>query len=269
MKAAYVGIDILYPALTSLYDTGCEILKVFTCNTDNVTEFNTATVSFAKDHGIPVQTERIKRDDLYHLLDMGCDFVLVGGYYYVIPVIEELRIVNTHPAYLPIGRGGWPMPQTILKGMTESGVTMHRMTKDLDEGAIILRRQMPVYPDTDNLETFTKRQWELIPDMVKELVADFDNLWNNAAPQPEDAEYWQLPEKEDYTVRDTDDFARADLVLRAFYGYECYYIDTKTNTEYELIRASAHKGEPMSPAPGHKLFTIEGGYISSPRTRCV
>ena len=41
MKAAYVGIDLLYPALPALADTGCEILRVFTCETDNVTEFNT------------------------------------------------------------------------------------------------------------------------------------------------------------------------------------------------------------------------------------
>ena len=90
MKAAYIGIDILYPALTSLYDTGCEILKIFTCKTDNVTEFNTQTTAFAGEHSIPLQTDRIKREDLYKLHEMGCDFVLVGGYYHIIPVIEEM-----------------------------------------------------------------------------------------------------------------------------------------------------------------------------------
>ena len=117
MKAACVGIDILYPVLISLYETECEIVKVFTCKTDNITEFNTKTVSFAKEHNIPIQMERITQDDLYDLVAMGCNFVLVGGYYHVIPVIEELRIVNTHPAYLPIGRGAWPMPLTIIKRM--------------------------------------------------------------------------------------------------------------------------------------------------------
>ena len=137
MKVACVSIDILHPVLTSLYDCGCEIMKVFTCKTDNITEFNTKTVAFAKEHDIPLQMDRITKDDLYDLVALGCDFVLVGGYYYVIPVIDELRIVNTHPAYLPIGRGAWPMPLTILKGLTESGITMHRMTKGLDEGEII------------------------------------------------------------------------------------------------------------------------------------
>ena len=29
MKAAYIGIDLLYPALTALRETGAEILKIF------------------------------------------------------------------------------------------------------------------------------------------------------------------------------------------------------------------------------------------------
>ncbi len=269
MKAACVGIDILHPVLTSLYDTGCEIMKVFTCNTDNVTEFNVKTVSFAKEHDIPLQYDRITKDDLYDLVAGGCDFVLVGGYYYVIPVIEELRIVNTHPAYLPIGRGAWPMPLTILKGLTESGITMHRMTKGLDEGEIILRERIPVYPEKDTLLTLTERQNALIPGMVKSLVSDFDNLWDNATKQDESiAEYWEMPREEDYTVRDTCTFQQADLILRAFYSYECYYIDTNTGQKYELIGARAHKGQ--APAPGdEKIFLIKGGYISSPQARYI
>ncbi len=268
MKAAYVGIDILYPALTSLYETGVEIIKLFTCKTDNVTEFNTATISFAGEHGIPVQMERIRKDDLYELLKMGCDFVLVGGYYHILPVIDELRMVNTHPAYLPIGRGAWPMPLTILKGLKESGVTLHRVVPELDAGNIILQSKVPVYPD-DDLLTLTKRQNSTIPAMVQKLVSDFDRLWNEAKPQGDDAQYWEMPTKEDYTVKDTDSFEKADLILRAFYSYECFFTDTKNDKEYELIGARAHKGPVTLPSEGEELFSIEGGYISSRRVRCL
>jgi methionyl-tRNA formyltransferase len=268
MKAAYIGIDNWYPVLTSLYDTGTKIIKIFTCKTDNYTEFNTRTTAFAKEHDIPLQIERIKRDNLYALVDMGCDFVLVGGYYHVIPVIDELRIVNTHPALLPMGRGGWPMPLTIIKGLAISGVTMHRMTMGLDEGEIILKESVPVYPD-DNLVTLCERQNAKLPGMVNRLVADFDNLWNNAVPQTGDAEYWELPTEEDYTLRDTDSYEKAELTLRAFYGYECFYIDSATNEKYEMIGAVAHKGEAPKEAQNEKIFSISGGYITSPRTRSI
>lgn len=268
MKAAYVGIDILYPVLTSLYDTGCEIVKIFTCKTDNYTEFNTATTAFAHEHGIPLQIRRITRDDLYELVSMGVDFVLFGGYYHVIPVIDELRIVNTHPALLPLGRGAWPMPLTILKGLKESGVTMHRMVQALDEGDIILQERIPVYED-DNLMTLTARQWSVIPKMVSSLISDFDNLWNNARPQTGHAEYWEMPTKKDFSITGDTPYKEADLVLRAFYSYECFYTDTITNDEFELINGIAHEG-PCPPSLGdHKILPVKGGYITCERVRRV
>ena len=66
MKAAYVGIDFLYPALPALAEI-CEILKIFTCRTDNVTEFNTQVTAYARDHGVPLQTERVRLSDLEDL----------------------------------------------------------------------------------------------------------------------------------------------------------------------------------------------------------
>ncbi len=266
MKVAYVGIDILYPVLTSLYDTGCEIIKIYTCKTDNITEFNTQTIEFAVSHNIPYQINRIGKDDLHELSYLGCKFVLFGGYYYRIPVIDELKIVNTHPALLPLGRGAWPMPLTILKGLNESGVTMHKMVQALDEGDIILQEKIPVYSD-DNLISLTKRQWSLIPDMVSRLVSDFDNLWNNAVPQKGHAEYWAMPEKKDFTVTNKMSFIDADLILRAFYTYECIFINTDSNEKYELIGATAHKGSLPKEVSNGNYFCISDGYILCDRVR--
>lgn len=265
MKVAYIGIDILFPVLTSLYDTGCEIVKIFTCKTDNVTEFNTSTTAFAREHCIPLQIERIKKSDLYELYEAGCKFVLVGGYYYIIPIIDELPIVNTHPALLPIGRGAWPMPITILKGLSESGVTLHRMVQALDEGDIILQEKIPVYPD-DDLVSLSQRQHSVIPKMVKELVSDFDNLWNKAYPQPDGAQYWAMPSEADYTVRSDMSFEEADLILRAFMGYECIYINEKENIKMEFIEAKAHKGAPKE-ALTDKAWPLLDGYIICERIR--
>jgi methionyl-tRNA formyltransferase len=205
---------------------------------------------------------------LYELVDMGCDFVLFGGYYHVIPVIDELRIVNTHPAVLPLGRGAWPMPLTILKGLSESGITMHRMVQALDEGDIILQEKVPVYPD-DNLVTLTERQWSVIPKMVQTLVSDFDNLWNNATPQTGHAEYWEMPTENDFTITDEYTFEQADLILRAFYSYECYYIDTKNQKKYELIGATCHRNSETVSDDNMLVLPIKDGFVTSPRHRVI
>ena len=47
MKIAYIGIDLFFPALKELEKQGCEILKIFNCKTDNITEFNTKIVGYA------------------------------------------------------------------------------------------------------------------------------------------------------------------------------------------------------------------------------
>lgn len=268
MKVAYVGIDLLYPALTSLYKAGCEIVKIFTCKTDNYTEFNTKVIGFAREHDIPLEINKITKDDLYELMDMGCDFMLCAGYYHIIPVIPEFRIVNVHPSYLPVGRGAWPMPLTILKGLTKSGVTFHQMEKGLDTGKILIQKECPVYPESDDLVSLSERQWDLIPDMIDTLVSDFDRLWENAYPQEGEVQYWDMPDPLQYTIRSDMSFAEADLILRAFKSYECFYIDAETNEKLELIDAVATRTTDGASKP-EKLLKLKDGYVICERIRKI
>lgn len=258
MKAAYVGIDILYPALPALYDSGCDIVRIFTCDTDNITEFNTAVAGFALSHKIPLSKRKIVKEDLYGLLNEGCDFVLVGGYYYRIPIIDELPIVNIHPALLPKGRGAWPMPVTILKGLKESGITFHRMSEGLDEGDILLQEKIPVYPD-DDLRTLSSRQNACIPDMVNNLTEDFYKLWDTAYPQGDGAEYWEMPKEADWTINSDMTALEADLILRAFFGYECIYVNRKSGERFELIEGRVAKNSDKY--EGVRSFPISDGSI--------
>ena len=64
MKTAYLGIDLLKPVLDALLAEGCEMLKLFTCPVDNVTEFNTAVIQTAEGRGIPYTLSRITAADL-------------------------------------------------------------------------------------------------------------------------------------------------------------------------------------------------------------
>ena len=175
MKAAYIGIDLLYPALPALAEAGCEIMKIFTCNTDNITEFNTRICGYAYENGIPLQKEPVRKEDLCELLDAGCELVLCGGYYFRLPVLEELRMVNIHPSLLPVGRGAWPMPVTIRKGLSYSGVTFHKLTEALDAGDILLQQRFPVSPG-ETLQSLTAKQQALLPRMVGTLCRELDEL---------------------------------------------------------------------------------------------
>lgn len=264
MKAAYVGIDLLAAALPALESTGCEILRIFTCETDNVTEFNTQVCAFARSRGLPLQKTRMTAADLAALRDEGCELLLCGGYYHRLPVRDDLYMVNIHPALLPVGRGAWPMPVTILRRLPESGVTMHKITAGLDEGDILLQEGVAVAPD-ENLETLTAKQQALLPAMVTRLIAELPQLWENAIPQDAArAEYWPCPAEADWTVREGTPAEEIDRVLRAFYGYEIIY-ETASGERWELISARLTD----RPEQGLHCFPCAERFITAAKARRI
>lgn len=255
MNIAYIGIDLLYPALEALGKIGCNIVEIFTCETDNVTEFNQQICAYACERNIPLTVGRIEHADYERLRQKGCDMVICAGYYYRVPMAEGMRMVNIHPSLLPVGRGAWPMPVTILKGLTESGVTVHKMTEKFDDGDILLQESAAVSPD-ENLQTLLKKQQALLPEMMKRLAEDTELLYRNAVPQGK-GEYWECPDEAAYPLNREMRADEADRILRAFYGYECVY-------EGEDGRYGLLFGE-ISHVNGN--FPVQGGFIKAKKVR--
>lgn len=51
-------------------------------------------------------------------------------------ITERFECVNFHCTPLPYGRGGHPIENLILRGYTETVITAHRMTQEMDAGPI-------------------------------------------------------------------------------------------------------------------------------------
>jgi methionyl-tRNA formyltransferase len=233
LKVAYIGIDFLINTLHVLLKEKCEIIEIFTCKTDNKTEFNTEVIAMAAELGVPCQLEPIRREDLKRLKEKGVELIICAGYYHKVPIETFIPIVNVHPALLPIGRGAWPMPVTILKGLSTSGVTLHKMTEEMDMGDIILKKSFKVDVD-ENLRSFMKKVAQAIDELIPLLVSDFERLYSNAEPQG-DGEYWAMPTEENWTVTPDMELQEIDRIFRAFYGYECIW--KEEGKKYELIGA--------------------------------
>lgn len=256
MDVAYLGIDLLKPALDALLDEGCRVVKLFTCPVDNVTETNTAVIGAARARGIPYTLERITAADLEALAGQGCGLLVCAGYYYRAPVTGAFPMVNFHPTLLPVGRGSWPMPRLILEGAREGGVTAHRMAEQFDTGDILLQERFPLDGGEDH-RSYMEKVWEKLPAMVHALVNRLPQVLAGARPQGE-GEYWPLPTQADWTVTPDMDAAQADRILRAFYGYECVYRDAG-GRETELIGGRL--------VPGNGPFPVGGGHIRAERIR--
>jgi phosphoribosylglycinamide formyltransferase-1 len=99
------------------------------------------------------------------LKENSIDFIILAGFLLKVP--ENLlraypdRIINIHPALLP-GFGGKGMygdnvhKAVVEAGEKESGITIHYVNGNYDEGAIIFQARCPVLPE-DTYEDVAKK----------------------------------------------------------------------------------------------------------------
>jgi len=146
----------------------------------------------AQDNNIPCQViDRRDFEDgpsfltmlLAALDDFAIDFIALAGYLRKIPpeIIRRCRhrIVNIHPALLPMfgGKGmyGAKVHQAVIDaGCKVSGVTVHFVSEQYDEGRIIAQRCVPV-KDDDDADTLAARVLAVEHRLYPEVVTLFAN----------------------------------------------------------------------------------------------
>ena len=97
--------------------------------------------------GIPVrQPERLDAE-----FEIDVPTMVVAAYGALIPsvLLDRALWLNVHPSLLPRWRGAAPVERAIMAGDTETGVTIHRTTAELDAGPIAAQQAFPIGPDDD------------------------------------------------------------------------------------------------------------------------
>lgn len=215
MKAAYFGLDTLQNCIELLCEREIEIVKLFSFPGDSC-DSTERIRRFACKHGIPFTMEPVTQEDIRLLEQQGVTLSVTGGYPWKIPVSQSIRQINIHPSCLPVGRGPWPMPVSILRGIP-SGVTLHKLSERFDEGDILLQKQIDLAEDED-LITLTEKIRVVAAELLASYLDAPDEIWAAARKQGS-GEYWQEPADEERTITLTDEPARISCVLRAFRGY--------------------------------------------------
>lgn len=111
------------------------------------------------------------------------DFIILAGFMNKIaePLLKAYpnRILNIHPALLPKhgGKGMFGMhvhEAVVAAGDTESGITIHYINEEYDEGAIIFQAACPVMPGDTPEEVATKvhtLEYTHYPRVIEEVVS--------------------------------------------------------------------------------------------------
>ncbi|MCD7937149.1 MAG: phosphoribosylglycinamide formyltransferase, partial [Tannerellaceae bacterium] len=92
------------------------------------------------------------------------------------------RIINIHPALLPKygGQGMYGMHvhnAVVAAGEKESGITIHYINEEYDEGAIIFQAQCPLYSEDTPEDVANKvhtLEYTYYPHVIEEVVNKLD-----------------------------------------------------------------------------------------------
>ncbi len=100
------------------------------------------------------------REVVAALKDHKVDLVCLAGYMRLLSpwFVQQFpyRILNIHPSLLPAFPGLEAQEQAFAYGVKVSGCTVHFVDEELDHGAIIVQKTVPVL-DTDNEHTLAER----------------------------------------------------------------------------------------------------------------
>jgi len=116
------------------------------------------------------------------------DFVVSAGFMRVIsePALSDFahRIINTHPALLPLFPGAHAVRDALAAGVTETGSTVHLIDNGVDTGPVIAQRVVAVLP-TDDESTLHERikivERELLVDVITQISRNEISLAEIAA----------------------------------------------------------------------------------------
>ncbi|MBQ5930363.1 MAG: phosphoribosylglycinamide formyltransferase [Clostridia bacterium] len=115
------------------------------------------------------------------LKSAGVEYVVLAGWLLVVPAsfIKEFEnaVINIHPSLIPsfcgMGYYGLRVHKAAIEyGVKLSGATVHFVEADVDGGAIIMQRSVPVEPDDtpESLQArILKEEHKMLPQCVKLL----------------------------------------------------------------------------------------------------
>ncbi len=86
----------------------------------------------------------------------------------------KIGAINVHGSLLPKYRGGAPVQYAIMNGDDKTGVTIIYMVKQMDAGAMLAQKEMPIGPKDDTASIFEKMSLlgrDTLLEMLPHLIA--------------------------------------------------------------------------------------------------
>jgi methionyl-tRNA formyltransferase len=178
--------------------------------------------------------EELKKHDL--------DLLIVASYGKIIPQstldIPKKGSINVHTSLLPAYRGSSPIQAVIRDGLEESGITIMMMDAQMDHGAILFQRSIPL----DETETYRSLHSKLAPlgaETLTRILPDF--LSGKLKPieqNHEEATYTEMIKKENAKIDWSKTVQEIDQLIRSSYDWPIAWSLLPDQKRIKIIQAS-------------------------------
>ncbi len=207
MKIVFMGTpDFSVPSLKALISRGDEIAAVVTQPDRQRGRGQRLLPSpvkvLAEEHGIPVlQFTRIKSaEGVAALRAIAPDMIVTAAFGQILSKdildIPPKGCLNVHASLLPKYRGAAPIQWAIIKGETQSGVTIMYMNEGLDTGDMISSVAVPIADDMTGGQLYETLA-QAGADLLIKTIDDIDSGKAKRTPQNDaEASYYPPLSKE-------------------------------------------------------------------------
>lgn len=259
MRIVFMGTpDFAVPSLRALLDAGYRPVAVVTVPDRPAGRGQRMQPSAVKEAaeaaGLPVFQPASLRDEGFQaeLAALEPDVIVVVAFRILPPEVYGLArrgAFNLHASLLPAFRGAAPINRALMAGVAETGVTTFFLRPQVDTGAVILQRRVPVGPD-ETAGELHDRLAEVGAEAVVETVRRIERGEAEAVPQ-DDALASPAPKlfKEDMAVDWGQPARRVHDHVRALSPYPAAWTTLPDGSQVKLYRTAVvdehgHRGAP-------------------------
>jgi methionyl-tRNA formyltransferase len=205
-----------------------------------------APKEWAKEKGIPyLQPEKITDEFIESLGKENFDLFVVVAYGKILPealiTLPRLGTINVHYSLLPKYRGATPVESAILAGDTETGISIQQMVYELDAGAILTEKKVPIDREETHTELRNKLNQEALPLLV-ETVQSLEVGTARPVAQDESKKSICKKIKKEHGLIDLSE--QGEILYRkyrAYFGWPgIFFFDTKQDRQIRIKIGTAH-----------------------------
>ena len=158
LSANKLGYELLK---TAVKVDGFELLGIVTLRPGSSTiMYDGVPADRWQEFGVPVHQVSNINDEENVIRSLCPDLIIVCGWRQLvgedIMKLPKNGIIGFHPTLLPYGRGPAPIINTLLKGLTRSGLTMFYLGKGLDDGDLIGQAGIKIEPQDHAQDVYDK-----------------------------------------------------------------------------------------------------------------